>query len=186
MSEEKEDLRIKMLMESLKTSTIIPPTKKQDLTGDLQHAQEINGDPSRQTSKRILLTGVAREIESYGRHEDLKRELAEIVGAALADHSKNCVFVLTKAKAEEDAKRRMAAASVVAAGEAAKSEEEAGGSSLKMGEWVEAKGVAATVFAAVAAVVVVAIGCVMWQNSKTQDVIKASVAEAVRQALSGE
>lgn len=181
MSTQQEDLRITMLMDTLRISKAVPDNKKRDLSGDLQYARSINGnpDPAQQTSKRMLLAGVSREIESYERHEDLKRELSVIVNGALDNHAKNCVFVLMKARAEEEAKRKQLAA---VSGEVP-AEVEDDESSIKIGKIVEARGGAATVVAVVAAFAVVVIGWVGWQNSKTRDVIKQSMNAAVQEAL---
>lgn len=187
MSDEQEDLRITDLMEALKTNKAVPELKRQILVNDLQYAKSINGDPSQQTNKRIIITGVSRELESYSRHEDLKNELAAIVNTALDNHAKNCVFVLMKARAEEEAKRRVAAAAIGGTGSGGSlDEEEHDESSIKIGKLVEAKGSPALILSAVGAVVLVIGGWVTWQQSKTREVIKQSMAAAVEAALNGE
>ena len=184
-----EDLRIKMLMDTLTASRTVPDAKKRQLSEELQYAQTINGnpDPALQSNKRLLLAGVSREIESYDRHIDLKNELAAIVNTALDNHAKNCVFVLMKARAEEEAKRRVAAAAIGGTGTGGSSdEEEHDESSIKIGKLVEAKGSPALILSAVGAVVLVIGGWVTWQQSKTREVIRQSMAAAVEAALNGE
>ena len=181
-----EDLRIKALMDMLMSSKVVPDYKKRDLSGDLQYAEAINGDPAQQTNKRMLLAGVSREIESYERHEDLKSELASIVTTALDSHTKNCVFVLMKARAEEEAKRRQAAEAVAAEHKDEHKDEHKAEpkSSLKIGKYISANGAPAIVFALVVAMMVV-LGCfASWQNSKTRELIKDSLNTAVQEALS--
>lgn len=186
MRDEQEDLRITDLMEALKTNKVVPELKRQILVNDLQYAKSINGDPSQQTNKRIIITGVSRELESYARHEDLKNELAAIVNTALDNHAKNCVFVLMKARAEEEAKRRVVAATAATGDDATSHNDDHDESSIKIGKLVEAKGSSAMILSAVVAVAVVVIGWVSWQQSKTREVIKQSMAAAVEQALGGE
>lgn len=188
MSDEQEDLRITDLMEALKTNKAVPELKRQILVNDLQYAKSINGDPSQQTNKRIIITGVSRELESYSRHEDLKNELAAIVNTALDNHAKNCVFVLMKARAEEEAKRRATAMSTLAGADDGKAEPEIDHdeSSIKIGKLLEAKGSSALVLSTVVAVAVVVIGWVGWQQSKTREIIKQSMSAAVEAALKSE
>ena len=182
MSGNNEELRVRLLIDSLSSSKAVPDPKKQELAADLEYAMTINGDPdpSHQMNKRILISGVDREIQAYERHAALKSDLALIVTSALDNHTRNCVLMLAKANAE--AERKAKAQDHI--GDTFKAKTEQGSSSIKIGKLLEAKGGAATVVAVVATFAIVVVGWVTWQNAKTREVIKQSMNVAVQEALS--
>lgn len=170
MSGNKEELRVRLLIDNLSSNKAVPDPKKQELAADLEYAMTINGDPdpSHQINKRMLISGVDREIQAYERHAALKSDLAMIVNSALDNHTRNCIMMLARSKPEAEHKEKS----------------EQGSSSIKIGKLLEAKGGAATVVAVVATFAILVVGWVTWQNAKTREVIKQSMNVAVQEALS--
>ena len=160
-----EDARIEILKDALMESKLIPKAEKDALADDLEYAQTINGDPdpTRQMMKRTLISGVRREMLAYDRHASTKADFETALRSALKDHTKNCPLATSPAAKKTDADGKAG--------------------SIRIGKFFEAKGEAAKIVACVATVGVLVAGYVTWQNSKTREVIKQSLATAVEEAV---